>query len=40
MNTTGYLENSCTAEDQLIASRLCLCTQKTNLFADIKENGK
>lgn len=31
---------SSSAEFQLISSRLCLCTQKTNLFADVKEKGE
>lgn len=37
---TCKLVSPSTAESQLIASRVCLCTDKTNLYADIKENGK
>lgn len=41
--TTGLTcksDSPSVAECQLIASRVCLCTDKTNLYADVKENGE
>lgn len=37
---TCKLASPSTAESELIASRACLCTDKTNLYPVIKENGK